>query len=260
MLNLKLVIFVIFFISVFLSNVNGQNSTGITASTNKASYEPGAKVTITGSVQQVVNGNPVTIIIRNPIGNVYDVGQEKLLNDIFVHDFVISDNSQSGIYTVNMKYVNQTGMIQFVVTAGQLQIIPVFNSAINVRGDNTTMIRYGNVEVSTVDDSISIPINTSKMTSDSIIEEYQIPKQVIDAPGGQLLVKEDGSLAECSQTETDVQRVLDCPIKSGTKQLMFIGSMVIPEFGSFTTIIFTISILGSLVALLKYNKLYKIFR
>lgn len=254
MLKVKLLVFLIMFtFLVFVGNAYGQSSNSITASTNKASYQLGGKVIITGAVHQIVNGNPVTIIVRNPIGNVYDVGQETLLNNIFVHDFVISDGSQSGIYTVNMKYVDQTGEIQFVVSAGQLQIIPVLNSAINVRGDNTTLIKYGNAEVSTVDDSIAIPIDTSKMSSGSIIEEYQIPKQVIDAPGDQLIIKEDGNVAECTQTETDVQRVLDCPIQAGTKQLMFIGTVVIPEFGSTWTAIFTISTLTMFIAFSRYK-------
>jgi len=247
-------VFLIMFTFIILTgNAYGQSSMSIMASTNKASYQPGGKVIITGSVPQVVNGNPVTIIVRNPIGNVYDVGQETLLNNIFVHDFVISDGSQSGLYTVNMKYGDQTGEIQFVVNAGELQTIPVLNSAINVRGDNTTLIRYGNAEVSAAHDAIVIPIDTSKISGGSITEEYQIPKQVIDAPGGQLIIKEDGIVAECTQTETDVQRVIDCPIQEGAKQLMFIGTVVIPEFSITSGDILTISIFATLIVVSKYK-------
>ena len=80
-----------------------------------------------------------------------------------------------------------------------------------------------------------------------IIEEYQIPKEVIDARGAQLLVKEDGNIAECTQTETDVQRVLDCPIQSGTKEQIFIGTVVFPEFGPVSIIVFTTGILAVLI-------------
>jgi len=254
LLKIKLLIFLFMFtFLIFAGNVYGQNSNGITASTNKASYHPGDKVTITGSVQQIVNGNPVTIIVRNPIGNVYTVGQSTLVSTMFEYDFVISGDSQSGVYTINTKYGTQTGEIQFAVSASQVQTIPVFNNVITVRGDNTTLIKYGNVQVSSVDDSITIPIDTSKISSGYIIEEYQIPKQVIDAPNGQLLIKEDGNVAECSQTETNAQRVIDCPVQARTKQLVFIGTEVIPEFGSLSAVIFTISILGSLIALTKYK-------
>lgn len=107
--------------------------------------------------------------------------------------------------------------------------------------------------MSSVHDSITIPIDTSKISSGYIIEEYQIPKQVIDAPNGQLLIKEDGNVAECSQTETNAQRVIDCSVQAGTKQLVFIGTEVIPEFGSLSAIIFIISVLGSLVVFAKYK-------
>lgn len=236
-----------------IGNAYGQNSNGVSVSTNKSSYQPGDKVVITGSVQQIVNENPVTIIVRNPIGNVYEVGQVMLMNTAFIHDFVINDNSQSGVYTVNIKYGDQTTETQFMVSAGQLQIIPVSNNMIRVRGDNTTLIKYGTAEVSTVDNSISISIDTSKIPSGSITEEYQIPKQVIDAPGGQLTLKEDGNQVDCTQTETDVQRILDCPIQAGTKQLMFTGTLVIPEFGPIPMIILTIGILVSLIVFSKYK-------
>ena len=254
MLKVKLLtFFIIFTFFIFAGNVYGQNSNGITTSTNKASYHLGDKVTVTGSVQQIMNGNPATIIVRNPIGNVYAVGQATLVGTMFEYDFVISNDSQSGVYTIDTKYGTQTGEIQFTISASQVQTIPVFNNVITVRGDNTTLIKYGNVQVSSVHDSITIPIDTSKISSGYVIEEYQIPKQVIDAPDGQLLIKEDGSIAECSQTETNAQRVIDCPVQAGAKQLVFIGTEVIPEFGSLPVVVFIISILGSLIAFTKYK-------
>ncbi len=236
-----------------VGNTYGQSSNGISVGTNKASYQPGDKVVITGSVPQIVNGNPVAIIVRNPIGNVYEVGQVTLLNNIFAHDFVISDDSPGGTYTINIKYGNQTAQVQFMVNVGQLQIISVFNSTIKVRGENTTLIKYGNVEVSTVDNSVSISLDTSRIPNGHVTEEYQIPKQVIDAPGGQLAVKEDSNQVACTQTETDVQRILECPIAAGTKQLMFMGTVVIPEFGPTPVVIFTIGILVALVAFSRYD-------
>jgi hypothetical protein len=252
--KIKLVIFLIALtVIVSIGNAYGQNSNSITVATNKASYNIGDKVVITGSVQQIINENPVTIIVRNPIGNVYEVGQATLLNNIFLHDFVVSDGSQNGVYTINIKYGDQTAETQFMISAGQLQIIPISNNVIKVRGDNTTLIKYGTAEVSTVDNSISISLDTNKITSGSITEEYQIPKEVIDAPGGQLVVREDGNPVACTQTETDVQRILDCPIQAGTKQLMFIGTVVIPEFGPITMSILTIGILASLVIFSRYK-------
>jgi hypothetical protein len=213
-----------------MSLAHAQNLPNISMSTDKQSYKAGDKVTITGNTQRSDGGIPVTIIVRNPIGNVYEVGQVSLMNTAFVHDFVLSYDAQSGLYTVNIRQGNQTSQIQFQVITGQMQIIPVFDSEIRVTGENTTLIKYGNVEVSTADSSISIQVNTTKIQNGSIQEEYHIPKHVIDAAGGQLIVKEDGNSINCAQAEIDIERTLECPILSGTKEITIIGTTVIPEF------------------------------
>ncbi len=230
-------IFLILFMFMSVNLVYAQNSSEISASTNKQSYGPGDSVSITGRVQKITSENPVTIIVRNPIGNVYEVGQVKLTNNLFAHSFVLSDDARSGIYTVNIKQGDQTTQIQFQVAG---QIIPVFDNEIMVSGENTNLVKYGNVEVSTEDNSITIQTNTTRIQNGSITEEYKIPKQVIDAPGGQLVIKEDGNDVTCTQTETDVERILDCPILAGTKEFAILGTVVIPEFGTSATCVLII--------------------
>ncbi len=222
-----------FLVLLLLSSMSmgyGQNLPNMSVSTDKQSYHVGDRVVITGNIQRSNGGTPVTIIVRNPIGNVYEVGQVSLLNTAFVHDFVLSDDAQGGLYTVNIRQGNQTSQIQFQVITGQTQIIHVFDNEIRVTGENTTLIKYGNVEVSTADSSISIQMNTTKIQSGSIQEEYHIPKHVVDAPGGQLIVKVDGNIVDCVQAEIDIERTLECPIQAGAKEITIIGTTVIPEF------------------------------
>lgn len=252
----KVSIFLVLCVILMLTNfAYAQSPLKISANTNKQSYEPGDKVVITGTVQQITNENPVTIIVRNPIGNVYEVGQTVLLNNVFSHDFVLSDDAQGGIYTVNIRQGDETTQIQFQVTVGQMQVIPVFDSEIRVRGENTSLVEYGNVEVSTVDDSITVQVNTTKVQNGPILEEYQIPKHVIDTPGGQIVVKENGNNVDCTQTESDVERILDCFIQPGTKDLTFAGTVVIPEFGNTAVLILTLSIMTVMV-IFSRNRLF----
>ncbi|MGI0045882.1 MAG: hypothetical protein ACREBB_01650 [Nitrosotalea sp.] len=255
---IMLVVFLISFIFVSVNLAYAQNPSEISASTNKQSYEPGDGVLITGKVQQLTNENPVTIIVRNPIGNVYEVGQVELMNDFFVHDFVLSDDAQGGIYTVNIKQDNQTAQIQFQVVTGQIQTIPVFGNEIRVIGENANLVKYGNVEVSTANNSITIQTDTTQMQNDSIIEEYQIPKQVIDAPDG-LVIKENGNDVNCTQTKTDMERILDCPIQAGTKEFTMIGTIVIPEFGTTTAYVLAFGTLV-VVAIFSQTRLLRQFR
>src|SRR5574340_51160 len=139
--NIFLLIALVIIPSIVLP-IYADDSSGITASLNKSSYQPGDKVIISGSVGQIVNGNPVTMIVRNPVGNVYEVGQEKLLNHLFVHDFVLNDDSVGGTYSINIKYGSSSNQMYFVVNAGVLTTIPVFDSEIKIRTNGTNLIKY----------------------------------------------------------------------------------------------------------------------
>jgi len=237
--NTRLILVVLLIIPS-INTIYAQNS-GISATTSKESYEPGDKVVVTGSVQ-LVSGTPVTIIVRNPMGNVFDVGQVTLMNNLFVHDFVLSDDSQGGTYTINIKHGTQSAQIHFVVNVGQLIIIPVLEGEIKVRSNDTNQIKYENVRVFNADKTIVISMDTSKM-SHSVKQEFQIPKNVIDHPDNLLIIKVDEKEIQCIQSETITERILDCPIQAGSKELEIIGSTVIPEFGSISTVVLTVSML-----------------
>src|SRR5690348_4158250 len=66
-----------------LAQTNPQTSTGvpITVTTDKASYNDGDKLTISGTTQDFISGTPVSVIVRNPIGNVVQIAQVDLGSD-----------------------------------------------------------------------------------------------------------------------------------------------------------------------------------
>lgn len=234
------------FVILVINNANAQlGTTGIIADSNKASYQPGDKVIITGTVAKVIASNPVTIIVRNPIGNVYEVGQVVLSNNLFSHDFVLSDDATAGTYDVQIKHGTQTGQLTFIVYGSQVQSIKIGDYFIKIRGNGTNLITYKDVSVSAIDNSIAISTDTSAI-SNSIMQELQIPKKIIDAPGASLVVKIDGSVLQCEQTETSSDRILDCMIPPNTRELKIIGTVVIPEFGPIAVLIFTIGILSTI--------------
>jgi len=231
------------------------DNSGITASTNKNSYQLGDKVIISGSVGPVVNGIPVTIIVRSPMGNVYDVGQVNLLNNLFVHDFVLNDNSVGGTYDINIKYGTSSYQLQFVLDSGALSTIPVLDNEIKIRTNGTNLIKYNNVVVSSTNNTIQISMDTSQMPGNSINQEYQIPKAIIDAPGGNILVKIDGVQILCAQSETDTMRILDCTIPANSKEIEFVGTTVIPEFGQLAGLAIFVS-LTAVVVLSRASKIH----
>ena len=228
---------------------------GITAISNKSYYQQGDKVIISGSVTHVVDGNPVTIIIRNPMGNVYDVGQPDLLSNLFVHDFVISDNSIGGVYTATIKYDTQTTQLQFTVNASVLTTIHVIDSQIKVRTNGTNLIKYGDVSVLQSDKKITIVLDTSQVKTNVVDQQYQIPKKIVDTPGGEIVLKTDGNQILCAQSETDKIRILDCPIPLGSKEIELFGATIIPEFGSLAGLTISLSLIA-VVALSRTAKLH----
>lgn len=226
----------------------------ITAISNKNVYDQGDKVIISGSVPQTIDGNPVTIIIRNPMGNVYDVGQVDLLNNLFVHDFVINDNSLGGQYTVNVKYGTQAMQFYFTVTSSTLTVIPVIDSEIKIRTNGTNLVKYGDVSVLPDDKKITVAMDTSSVLTNTIDQQYQIPKKIIDTPGGEIVLMTDGNRILCAQSETDTIRILDCPIPATSKELELSGTFVIPEFGPLVGIAISVSMLV-VIALSRTHKI-----
>jgi hypothetical protein len=247
--NPRPIVLLIFFLLIpsILFHSYAQNPPGLTVKANKETYQPGDKVVISGSVLNKVNSNPVTIIVRNPMGNVYEIGQVNLENNLFVHDFILSENSMSGNYTLNVKYGTLATQFHFELNTGFLIRIPVLDSEIKVWTNDTNLVKYGNASVSRVDNSIEISMDTSKITSSSVNQQYQIPKKVIDNPGSQILTKVDGNKISCTQSETDTLRILDCAIPSGSKQLELFGTMVIPEFGPLTGLMVSIALIVMVV-------------
>jgi predicted secreted protein with PEFG-CTERM motif len=247
-MRLAITLLMISALAIFVvNNVYAQvGATGIIATTNKPVYQLGDKVIISGSVAKVVNNNPVTIMVVNPIGNVYEVGQVSLSNNLFTHDFVLGESASSGTYNVQIKYADQSGKTSFAVQLSQMQLIPVGDYAIKVRGNNTNLIKYSDVSISTIDNSVSVSVNASAIYSGSIMQEFQIPKTIIDAPGSLLAVKIDGLISQCTQIETPSDRILDCMIPVDATQLQIFGTKVIPEFGSIAMVVLTIGVLSTI--------------
>ena len=233
-------VFLILIMYIPLSVGAQTTSNGITASTNKATYKAGEKVVISGTVEKVVKGSPVTILIRNPIQNVYNVGQVDLLNNVFIHDLVISDNSKPGVYTIEIKHGTQTAKLHFTVNEGLVQTIPVGTTSIKVRGEEIGLIKYKNLQVSTGDNSITIELDSTSGSDNPIMQEFEFPKEVIDAPDQSLVVEIDGAVLNCSETETNTARILNCFIPPYARVMKITGTSVIPEFGPLAAMILII--------------------
>ena len=59
----------------------GMSVPQITVTTDKLSYNDGDKITISGTTNDYISGTPVTIEIRNPIGNFVGLSQVEVGTD-----------------------------------------------------------------------------------------------------------------------------------------------------------------------------------
>src|SRR5438093_11179731 len=83
------------------------SSSAITVTTDKPSYNDGDKVTISGSTKDYISGTPVTVIIRNPIGNVIKVDQFDLGTDKTYSTTLTASGSlwqAAGAYSVMVEF------------------------------------------------------------------------------------------------------------------------------------------------------------
>jgi len=235
-------------------STSAQTTNGLTATTNKLTYKAGEKVIINGTVEKILEGTPVTILIRNPIQNVYNVGQVDLLGNVFIHELVISDTSKPGIYTVEIKHGGQYAKLQFIVNVGLIQTISVGTTQIKVRGEEIGLIKYKSAQVSTQDKSITMPLDIVTVSDSPIIQEFEIPKEAVDAPGQSLIVEIDGVVLNCSETETNTARILNCFVPPYARVMTITGTSVIPEFGAIAAMILIISMAVVALARIKLVK------
>src|SRR2546423_1172401 len=63
------------------ANPTTTTSIPITVTTDKTSYNDGDKIIISGTTRDYISGTPVSVIVRNPIGNIVSISQIDLGTD-----------------------------------------------------------------------------------------------------------------------------------------------------------------------------------
>ena len=239
-----------------LANSNPQTSTGvpITVTTDKASYNDGDKLTISGTTQDFISGTPVSVIVRNPIGNVVDIAQVDLGSDRTYSTTITVGGSSlwqaAGTYEVDAQFgsKDRSAKTTFQFTGSGTALPP-----------NT-------IKVDGTDFSVSYSITNGKVTgikadipSKSLIVSIQttgdgqltidLPRALIDAKmndqtDDQFFVLNDGQEAQFTETPTTTDRTLAIPFTDGTEQIEIIGTWIVPEFGAIAALVLAIAIIS----------------
>jgi predicted secreted protein with PEFG-CTERM motif len=244
-------------------NYTGTNSTTgavlgttipqITVTTDKSSYNDRDKITIAGTTAQYVQGTPISLIIRNPIGNIVDINQVDVGTDNTYSTTIVASGSlwqAAGTYSVLVEYGSQdrTATTTFQFSGSLVTKVP---STIPVDGTNLSVsytITNGKVldiKADTPSKSLIVSIQT---TGDGVLT-ITLPRALIDAQvngqDDQFFVLNDGqeaSFQEINKTSTD--RTLSIPFTDGTQQIEIIGTQIVPEFGPIAALVLAIAIIS----------------
>ncbi|MDE1726219.1 MAG: PEFG-CTERM sorting domain-containing protein [Thaumarchaeota archaeon] len=229
----------------------------ITVSTDKSSYLIGDTIVISGQVQAVVPGTPLTVQILDSNTNLIQVAQIDISSDgKFTKSFLASGPlwKSNGSYTVKVQYGPSSVTAQTGFTF-QSSISPVSN-VFQVKDPNsqqTFSVNYtitgGNVKDMTIDSqSISLIVSINSTSDGSIT--LQMPRTLIDAKtnSGQddsfIILIDGAEVKSQSESANTDYRTLTIPFLQGDQDIEIIGTQIVPEFGPIAALVLAIAIIS----------------
>ena len=230
------------------------SSTAVSVATDKSSYNDGDKITISGKTKDYLGDTPLTLILRNPVGNVVTVNQVPVSAD---KTFSISLTAggalwqAAGTYSVYVQFGGQdrsaNTTFQFSgshATGGPSIQVDGTNSSVTYTITNGKVL---DVKADTNSKSLIVSIQT---TGDGVLT-ITMPRTLIDAKkidgtDDQYFVLNDGQENDQSQEigTTTTDRTLQIPFSNGTSQIEIIGTFVIPEFGTIAALVLAVAIIS----------------
>src|SRR5579864_5354997 len=220
---------------------NAQNPTTttgvpITVTTDKTSYNDGDKLTISGTTQDYISGTPVSVIVRNPIGNVVQIAQVDLGSDRTYSTTITVGGSSlwqaAGTYEVDVQFGSKDRSAKTTFQFTGSNAGGPSGNTIKVDGTDlsvTYSITNGKVLGIKADIQSKSLIVSIQTTGDGVLT-VTLPRSLINAtlPSGQddkyyvLVDSQEADFQEIGTTTTD--RTLSIPFTDGTQEIEIIGT------------------------------------
>ena len=233
----------------------------LSLTTDKTVYDQKSVVDVTGHVQNIIPGLPVTLRVSDSLGNIVEVSQLTIDNQgNFETKFDTSSPlwSRGGTYTIYAQYGVQQGLRmaqkQIIVgtasSAGAASCQPN-QLAATVDGGQYCIdysITGGTATGATIN-TISKELIVNIQSTQSGQLTLKIPRAVLDAKAG---AKDDSFFVLVNGQEQDsftdmssaTVRTLTIPFTPGTERIGIIGTQVVPEFGAIAALVFAIAIVS----------------
>ena len=263
----KISLFVILSVILTMPIAFGQEETlgaqKITLTSDNTAYQEGDVITITGKIEKVIPGMPVTLQIFFE-KNLIQVSQVKVSQDGKFTDTFTAAGPQwknEGTVTINAGYGGEDVELNiefFKNTSGEF----TSNYEVKIPAGGTFDVQYtmkGGI-ISSMElnqNNLSLEINISTSTDGNL--NINLPRNSIDSTdsNGQdiefivLMYEENAELpiqTDFKNIDTGDQfRSLYIPIKNGDTKIEIIGTHVVPEFGTIAMIVLAVAIVSIIV-------------
>ncbi|MGI0046111.1 MAG: PEFG-CTERM sorting domain-containing protein [Nitrosotalea sp.] len=226
----------------------------IVVTTDKPSYNDGDKITISGTTRDYLGDNPLTLILRNPVGNIVTISQIQVGSDKSFSTSLTAGGAlwqAAGVYSAYLQYggPDRSATVTFQFSGSHVSS----GTTIPVDGTNSSVtysITNGKVLDIKADTNSKSLIVTIQTTGDGMLT-VTMPRALIDAKktdgtDDQFFVLNDGQENDQFQEagSTNAARTLQIPFTDGTSQIEIIGTFVVPEFGAIAALVLAIAIIS----------------
>ena len=260
----KISLFVILTVILTMPMAFGQEETlgaqKISLTSDNTAYQEGDVITITGQIEKVIPGMPVTLQVFFE-KNLLQVSQVKVSQDGKFTDTFTAAGPQwqnEGTVTINAGYGGQDTELNiefFKNTSGEF----TSNYEVKIPGGGTFDVQYtmkGGI-ISSMDlnqKNLSLEINISTSSDGNL--NINLPRDSIDSinNNGQdidfIVLMYEGNTeipiqTDFKNTDTEDQfRSINIPVKNGDTKIEIIGTHVVPEFGTIAMIVLAVAIVS----------------
>ena len=262
---LKSLFFVLITLSLLTPSAFAQtenmSSQSIILKSDNTSYQEGDIITITGEIEKVIPGMPVSLQIFFE-KNLMQVSQVNVSQDGQFTDTFTAAGPQwqnEGIVVIRANYGGETSseleVTFFKNTLGQY----ASNYEVKIPNGGTFDVEYtmkGGVirSMNVNQENLSLEINIATETDGNL--NINLPRENIDSRTNDgkdtefiILMYEENSIIPIQTNyriieDSSEYRSIDIPVKNGDSKIEIIGTYVIPEFGAIATMVLAVAIVS----------------
>ena len=247
------------FVAILITPAYGESASPITVSTDRDTYDHESIISVTGNVESIRSGTPVTYKVINSISNIVTIGQNEV-NDDGTFAFTLNTKGNTwkydGEYVIRVQYGSNVNNWAVVNLVGGEMI-----SNTTTPPDSTRSAECSDTSFAIADNCIPYTLTSGELIN-TMINNVSITLYVNteDGAGSLELSELRDVLIDTHTVLVDGQQWDDVMIDENTVMVMYpagttsisiYAAKVIPEFGTIAVIILAIAITSVLAVTAK---------